>query len=87
MLKLLASTLQETFAGFEKEDTLKNAMVRNLWTVLRPNLSEGKFEKVTDQPWAKHIKLGTHRLRSSWVEKRFDNLEEQGFPMALPQTI
>ena len=53
VLKLLASTLQETFAVFEKEDTLKKAMVRNLWTVLRPNLSEGKFEKVTDQPWAK----------------------------------
>ena len=59
--------------------------MRNLWTVLRPNLSEGKFEKVTDQPWAKHLKLGTHRLRSSWVEKRFDNLDEQGFPKALPR--
>ena len=62
-------------------------MVRNLWTVLRPNLSEGKFEKVTDQPWAAHLKLGTHRLRSSWVEKRFENLDEQGFPKALPHTI
>ena len=61
-------------------------MVRNLWTVLRPNISEGKFEKVTGQPWAAHLQLGTHRLRSSWVEKRFDNLDEQGFPTALPDT-
>ena len=67
VLKLLASTLQETFAVFEKEDTLKKAMVRNLWTVLRPNLSEGKFEKVTDQPWAK-----TYRTGDSQVEKFLD---------------
>ena len=87
VLKLLASTLQETFAVFEKAETLNKAMVRDLWTVLRPNLSEGKFEKVTGQPWATHIKLGTHRLRSSWFEKRFDNLDEQGFPKALPQTF
>ena len=25
-------------------------------------------------------------MRSSWIEKRFDNLDEQGFPKALPQT-
>ena len=87
VLKLLASTLQEMFAVFEKEETLKKAMVRNMWTVLRPNLSKGKFEKVTDQPWATNIKLGTHRLRSSWIEKRFDNLDEQGFPKALSQTF
>ena len=70
VLKLLASTLQETFAVFEKEDTLKKAMVRNLWTVLRPNITEGKFEKVTEQSWAQGLKLGTHRLRTSWIEKR-----------------
>ena len=45
----------------------------------------GKFEKVTDQPWAQGLSLGTHRLRSSWVEKRFGNLDEQGFPQPLPE--
>ena len=42
VLKLLASTLEEMFAVFEKEETLKKAMVRNLWTVLRPNLIGGE---------------------------------------------
>ena len=87
VLKLLASSLEEMSAVFGNEETLTKAMVRNLWTVLRPNLSEGKFEKVTGQPWAAHLKQGTHMLRSSWVEKRFDNLYEQGFPKALPQTF
>ena len=36
--------------------------------------------KVSEQPWAKGLKFGTHRLKKSWVDKRFDNLDEQGFP-------
>ena len=71
VLKLLCYSLEELFAVFEQEETRKKAMVRNLWTVLRPNISEGKFEKVTEQPWAQGLRLGTHRLRRSWVEKRF----------------
>ena len=60
-------------------------MVRNLWTVLRPNITEGKFERVSKQAWAKDLQFGTHRLRQSWVEKRFDHLDEQGFPMPLTE--
>ena len=64
MLKLLALSLEELFAAFEEQQTLKKAMVRNLWTVLRPNISEKKFGKVTEQPWAKGLSLGTHRLKN-----------------------
>ena len=85
VLKLLVGSIETLFAQFAEEETLKKAMVRNLWTVLRPNITEGKFERVSKQPWAKDLKFGTHRLRQSWVEKRFDNLDEQGFPMPLPE--
>ena len=85
VLKLLLQSIETLFAVFEEETTLKKAMVRNLWTVLRPNITEGKFEKVTEQSWAQGLKLGTHRLRNSWVQKRFDNLDEQGFPNPLPE--
>ena len=64
---------------------MKKAMVRNLWTVLRPMVSQGKFEKVSNQAWAEGLKHGTHRLRQSWIDKRFDNLDEQGFPKPLPE--
>ena len=84
-LKLLVVSREDLFSQFEAEQTMKKAMVRNLWTVNRPNISEGKFEKVTEQPWAQGLRLGTHRLRSSWVKKRFDNLDEQGFPQPLPE--
>ena len=83
VLRLLAKSCQDLFHAFEQEDTLKKAMVRNLWTVHRPNVDLERFEKVTDQTWAKDLALGTHRLRQSWVDKRFDNVDEEGFPKPL----
>ena len=58
VLKLLCWSLEELFAVFEQGETLKKAMVRNLWTVLRPYLSKGKFEKVTEHPWAQTSNWG-----------------------------
>ena len=78
-------SLEELFAAFEEEETIKQAMVRNLWTVVRPNMTEKKFEIVTQQDWAKDLKFGTHRLRESWIRKRFDNLDEKGCPKPLPE--
>ena len=77
---MLTASLKTLFTAFEEEETLKKACVRNLWTVLRPNLSEKRFVKVSEQAWAKGLRSGTHRLRQSWVDKRYDNLDEDGFP-------
>ena len=85
VLKLLSTSIETLFTKFEEEDTLKKAMVRNLWTVLRPNVTEGKLEKITEQSWAEGLEHGTHRLKRSWCEKRYDNLNEQGFPNPLPE--
>ena len=84
VLKLLLKSLEDLFKAFEEEQTLKKAMVRNLWTVYRPMLSKGKFEKVSNQAWAEGLQFGTHRLKQSWVDKRFDNVDELGFPKPLP---
>ena len=53
VLKLLCMSLEELFTAFEEEATIKKAMVRNLWTVVRPDMTEKKFEIVTQQDWAK----------------------------------
>ena len=42
VLKLLLSSLEELFAVLEEEQTLKEAMTRNMWTVLRPTTSDGE---------------------------------------------
>ena len=42
VLKLLLKSIETLFDRFEAEQTLKKAMVRNMWTVLRPNLSKGE---------------------------------------------
>ena len=80
VLKLLLSSLKEIFEAYHEEDAIKVAMVRNCWTVLRPQLSQGTFVRVSEQPWAKDLQQGSHRLRQSWVEKRFDNLDGEGHP-------
>ena len=54
---------------------MKRAFVRSMWAVLRPMLTEGRFEKATYQAWAEGCKLGTHRLKQSWSQKRFDSLD------------
>ena len=64
---------------------MKKAMVRNMWTVLRPNITKNTFERANEQPWAYGLKQGTHRLRQSWVDKRFENLDEGGFPKPLTE--
>ena len=87
VLNLLAGSIEDLFRAFEDEETMKKAMVRNMWIVLRPMVSQGKFEKVSKQAWAEGLKYGTHRLKQSWVEKRFDNLDEQGFPKPLPEDV
>ena len=47
VLKLLAKSIEDLFRAFEDEETMKKAMVRNLWTVLRPMVShsEGRLMK------------------------------------------
>ena len=60
VLKLLATSIEDLFKAFAEEHTMKKAMVRNLWTLLRPVVSQGKFEKVENQPWAEGLEYGAH---------------------------
>ena len=86
VLRTLAAALEDVMSDFKKDETLKKACVRNAWTVLRPKLSEGAFVKASEEKWFQDgkLKVGQHRLRSSWVEKRFNNLDDQGMPKDLP---
>ena len=79
-LRTLAEGLESLYTAFQEDETLKKACVRNLWTVLRPVVSQKKFVKVTEQKWAEALPLGTHRLKAEWVQKRFQNLDENGMP-------
>ena len=50
-------SIETLFAKYAEEHMLKKAMVRNLRTVLRPNITEGKFENIAEQSWAQELKL------------------------------
>ena len=78
VLRTLAEAIEEQKEAFRHDDTLKKACFRNGWTVLRPRVSEGRFVRASEEAWAKELTLGTHRLRDSWVAKRFDHVSEEG---------
>ena len=54
--------------------------MRSGWLQLRPNIAERKFVRVLQEPWAKDLRCGTHRLRQQWCDKRFDHLDQDGMP-------
>ena len=54
--------------------------MRNGWLQLRPKIDERRFVRVLDEPWAKDLRLGTHRLRQQWCDQRFDHLDSDGMP-------
>ena len=80
VLRVLAEAIEDIKKDFAEDDTLKKAVVRNGWCNLRPKMSKGTFVKATEEAWAKDLVVGTHRLRSSWVAKRYENLDEKGLP-------
>ena len=80
VLKVLAEAIEGIKKDFANDGTLKKSMVRNGWCCPRPALSKGAFVKATDEAWAAGLKAGSHRLRKSWVDKRYDNLDENGLP-------
>ena len=38
------------------------------------------FVRVLQEPWAKDLRLGAHRLRQQWCDQRFVHLDQDGMP-------
>jgi len=79
-LRMICEVLEEMREVFRREQTLKKGLVRNGWLALRPKVAEHRFVRVADEPWAQDVSIGSHRLRNSWVQTRFEHLGEDGMP-------
>jgi len=77
IMKTLADVMRECRQEFHDADTVRKAMVQNCYLELRPNIKEGKFEKTSEQEWSKGMKRGSHRMRTSWLDGRFANFDEE----------
>ena len=77
IMKTLADVMRECIQEFHDADTVRKAMVQNCYLELRPNIKEGKFEKTSEQEWSKGMKRGSHRMRTSWLDGRFANFDEE----------
>ena len=81
----------------EEEDEEKEEGVKGC---RRPKIGEKRFVRVADEAWAQEryekgsskegqlkFPFKSHRLRSSWIEKRFDHLDEEGIPKKMRLAI
>ena len=81
IMKTLADVMRECIQEFHDADTVRKAMVQNCYLELRPDMKKRKFEKSSEQDWSKGMKRGSHRMRTSWLDGRFKNFDEQsGMP-------
>ena len=80
IMRVICETVEELRDVFNRDQTLRKAMIRNGWLAVRPKVSEGRFVRVSEETWATYVPLGTHRLRRSWCQRRFENLDENGMP-------
>ena len=71
MVKVVVEAVEDIKRAFVQDGTMKKAFVMNGWLALRPKISDQRFVKVLDEPWASEMKVGTHMLMASWCEKRF----------------
>ncbi len=78
-MRMLRDTIKKTKEKMQAENTLLRGAYQSGWLCLRPNLEKKCFEKTSGQKWAEGLKLGSHRLKESWFEKRI-NLGDKGMP-------
>ena len=84
-MRTLLEVIQECKRDFEHNDRLLSAAFANAWLALRPDFSDEtqpRFVKASDQAWykEKEFKMGTHRLKTSWLDERYNNLDEKSMP-------
>ncbi len=63
------------------ENVILKGAFQNGWLGLRPDWELKKLVKSVDQEWCKDFKLGSHRLKGSWMDRRFERFDpETGVP-------
>jgi len=88
IMKTVAEVMRECIQEFHDADTVRKAMVQNCYCELRPNMEKGRFEKTIEQEWSKGLKRGSHRMRTSWLDTRFANFDEEtGMPNCFDNKI
>ena len=53
---------------------------RNAMLVWRPDALTGKLYECSHEDWCKDLKIGNHRMKSSWLDGRTSWLDESGKP-------
>ena len=87
ILRISAEAIIRTKPDFDAGGILA-AGVRNGQLSLRPDFKQKRLVRTDEQDWCKNlrtkkgepVKLGSHRIKSSWIEKRYEWLDKTGRP-------
>ncbi len=81
-LRILFEVNEKMFGKFTGGSQLLVSGIYQLgWIAMRPDFEAGKLVKTEGQAWCESFPKGTHRMKSSWFDKRFDHLDkETGIP-------
>ena len=87
IIRSLVSALEKLQHKMALGDDLLKAGRRNGWLAYQA-VHEGKrFVRVDQQPWCKVQAFyeGNHRMQPSWLENRYNWLDENGMPLGIPE--
>ena len=70
-----------------QNDDLVKAARRNGWLAYQVDVDAGKLVGIDQQPWCdtQIFPEGNHRMQPSWISERYDWLDEDGYPSAIPE--
>ena len=77
----IAAEAHKAIAEINARDELALGGLRsNATLVWRPDLARGKFYDCSKEVWCKDLKIGSHRMKSSWLQDRVRWLDAKGKP-------
>ena len=78
LIRVVTRALELLLEKQEPENTIQKASFANGWLAVLPDSEKGIMRPAHEAEWAKKYKLGNHRLKDSWVAKRFEGLSAEG---------
>ena len=80
VMRTMFGVIKECRDDFRRNQRLLKGMFSLGWLCVRPDFEKKKMVDCTHQKWCKDMKLGSHRIKEQWLEKRFSHLDKDGKP-------
>ena len=87
VMRTMFGVIKECRDDFRRNQRLLKGMFSLGWLCVRPDFEKKGMVDCTHQKWCKDMKLGSHRIKEQWLEKRFSHLDQDGKPQPEFQSL